>query len=217
MSMFSAAGLAVSLPGAELDELDLPGSVCGPEPVLAGELSAELRAALLLVLEACRRRRVPVQVVARPEIFTHGEAERWLRARLGRVVEHLCLSDGTTIKRLSGCRTHVFFYQLGRHANYAALRRLSERAPELVACVESQVNTALSLGAGARIFTPPSVVLTTVDTPRPPAGPAAAVLFQPPLGRGHGQPDRAPRRGRARADSPLRGHAVSPAQRNRAA
>lgn len=170
MSMFAPAGLAISLPGAELDELDLPASVCGAEPVLAGRLSVELRAAFLLVLGACRRRRLPVHVVARPEIFIHGDAERWLRTRLGGVVQHLCLSDGTTIKQLPGCRTHVFFYQLGRSENYAALRQLSVRAPELVACVQSQVNTALSLGAGANRFAPPSLFLIAADADARPPG-----------------------------------------------
>jgi hypothetical protein len=170
MSMFAPTGLAISLPGAELASLDLPGSVTGPEPVLAGVLSVELRAALLLVLGACRRRGVPVRVVARPEIFTHGEAERWLRARLGRVTQHLCISDGTTIKHVAGCRTHVFFYRLGSHGNYVALQRLSRRAPELVARVESQVNTAFSLGAGMQRFVPPSLYLTSaVAFPRPAA------------------------------------------------
>jgi hypothetical protein len=168
--MFAPTGLAISLPGAELAALDLPGSVTEPQPVLDGQLSAELRAALLLVLGACRRRRVPVRVVARPEIFTHGDAERWVRSRLGDVVQHLCISDGTTIKQLPGCRTHVFFYRLGSHDNYAALQRLSVRAPELVACVESQINTALPLGVGVHRFVPAPLYLTrAVAFPRPPA------------------------------------------------
>ena len=170
MSMFAPGGLAISLPGAELAGLDLPGSVTDPKAVLAGRLSAELRAALLLVLQACRHRHVPVRMVARPEIFTHGEAERWLRARLGGVAEHLCVTDGTTIKQIPGCRTHVFFYRLGSLDNFNALRRLSVRTPELLACVESQVNTALPLGLGERRFVPAPVYLTrAVAFPRPPA------------------------------------------------
>ena len=170
MSMFARAGLAISLPGAELAALDLPGSVTEPKAVLADRLSVELRAALLLVLGACRRRRVPVRVVARPEIFTHGNAERWLRTQLGNIVQHLCISDGTTIKHLPGCRTHVFFYRLDRHDNYAALQRLSVRAPELMACVSSQINSALSLGVGAHRFVPEPLYLTRAEAfPRPPA------------------------------------------------
>lgn len=160
MTIFTSAGIAISLPGAELTALDLPGSVTGPEPVVAGPLSAELRVALRLVLGVCRRHDVPVRVVARPEIFTHGAAEAWLRTRLGNITEHLCISDGTTIKQVAGCRTHVFFYRLAHHDSYRALQRLSRQAPELVACVETQVNTALNLGAGAHRFVPPSLYLT---------------------------------------------------------
>lgn len=168
MSIFGPGGLAISLPGAELGSLELPGSVSEPEAVLAGRLSADLRTALLLILRAYYPSRVPVRVVARPEIFTHGDAERWLRARLDNVTQHLCISDGTTIKLLPGCQTHVFFYRLATYRNYTALQRLSARAPELVARVESQVNTALPLGMGVNRFVPEPIYLTHAATfPRP--------------------------------------------------
>lgn len=129
-----------------------------------------MRAALLLVLHACRQRGVPVRVVARPEIFTHGEAERWVRERLGAIAEHLCISDGSTIKTLPGCRTHVFFHHLGSLDNWVALRQLSTRAPELMGGVASQVNTALPLGRGALRVRPEPLYLTaSLAVPRPAA------------------------------------------------
>jgi hypothetical protein len=170
MRLFAPAGLAISLPGAELAGLELPGSVTDPDAVLARSLSQDLRAALGLVLDECQRRQVPVQIVARPEIFTHGSAERWLRDRLGDITQHLCISDGTTIKPIAGCQTHVFFYHLSRHANLAALQRLCARAPELVACIESQVNTALAFGVGNDQRVPEPYYLTDASAiPRPKA------------------------------------------------
>ena len=168
MSLFTPEGLAISLPGAELAKLDLPGSVTEPDAVLSCSVSLELRTAIRVVLDECRRREVPVRIVARPEIFIHGNAERWLRERLGNITQHLCISDGSSIKTIAGCETHVFFYCLARYENLSALRRLSTRAPELVSCVASQINTCLALGTGEQRFVPHAHFITSKTVlPRP--------------------------------------------------
>ena len=149
---------------------ELPGSVVDPDDVPTADFSVGLRAALQVVKDECRRLRVPIRVVARPEIFTHGELERRLRVQLGTITQHLCISDGTTIKLIEGCDTHVLFYSLTKIYNYKALQSLSKRAPELVAGVRSQINTSLSLGTGPGRFIPEPIFLRQVsDVPRPSA------------------------------------------------
>ena len=66
------------------------------------------------------------------------------------------------MKLIPGLSNHVFFYGLSRRDDSDALRQLTRRAPELLGQFDSQLNTALYLGAG----TPVSQVLDgAVATP----------------------------------------------------
>ncbi len=137
----------------------LPGSFAEPEAVLANPLSLELRSALEILHREARHRNLPIMCVARPEVFTHGTSEAWFRERISPSAQHVCVSDGSTIKLLPGVPTHVFFYRLSFRNAAVALRRLSRRAPELTINPCSQINTSVVLGRGPHRARPKSVYL----------------------------------------------------------
>ena len=145
--MWDDGPLAVSLPVRELGRTPLPGSVFGAAALVEAPLSEPLRRALALVSSAARRGGAELLFVARPEIFIYGEGLTWLRATLGPARRHLSLSDGTAVKLIPGLSNHVFFYGLSRRDDSGALRQLMRRAPELLGQFDSQLNTALFLGA----------------------------------------------------------------------
>ena len=136
MSIFGPGALPSHCLGPSSGHLNCLDPVSEPEAVLAGRLSADLRTALLLILRVYYPSRVPVRVVARPEIFTHGDAERWLRARLDNVTQHLCISDGTTIKLLPGCQTRFL---------------LSTRHLPKLHCPATAIRSRSSVGCARRI------------------------------------------------------------------
>jgi hypothetical protein len=139
--------------------VELPGSLYTADSLGTADLSLELRRALrqIEVLSASEAR-APV-FIARPELFTDGATLARLREKLGPVRDHLCLSDGSTIRLIAGMRNHVFFYGLGRRSHVDALARLESRVPELFSTLESQVNSALRITHGSRSYAPPTVVL----------------------------------------------------------
>jgi len=148
--------------------MSLPGSLAEPADVLANPVSLELRSALEILLAEARRRGLPVMCVARPEMFTHGMAEAWFRARVSPLAQHVCLSDGSSVKHLPGLPTHVFFYGLMFRDAVAALRRLSRRAPELMINLGSQVNSCLTLGRAPCRVRPEPVLLSRTTALRVP-------------------------------------------------
>jgi hypothetical protein len=158
--------LLISLPGTEVGQIDLSGSIIDPDEILAAAVSLELRSAVHLVCDEAARRGVQAQCIVRPELFTHGVSESWLRDRIDPSVQHLCLSDGTAVKPLPSIPTHVFFYRLGLHDNVLALQRLSRRAPELMRGLRSQVNSCFVFGSGAHRVQPVPVYLSRA-TPLP--------------------------------------------------
>jgi hypothetical protein len=150
--------------------MSLPGSFAEPEAVLANPLSLELRSALEILHQEARRRNLPIMCVARPEVFTHGISEAWFRDRISRSAQHVCLSDGSTVKHLPSVPTHVFFYRLSFRSAIAALQRLSRRAPELMINLRSQINTSVVLGQGTHRARPKSVFLPrTTPLQHPPS------------------------------------------------
>jgi hypothetical protein len=177
--MFDDVGLAVSLPARELGPVVLPGSLFEAGQLADAPVSPELALALRLVAEACARRGSRLVCLARPEIFVGPAAQAWLAERLGGIANHLCLSDGATIRVVAGLHNHVFLYRPGLRASAEAFRQLARRAPELLAGMASQVNTAfrVPLGAGAR---PPSLLLlpAAADPPAPGGG-LLACYFTP--------------------------------------
>jgi hypothetical protein len=160
VTLFSGDSLLVSLPGAEVGGMSLPGSLSEPDAVLANPMSLELRSALEILQQEAARRGLPITCVARPEMFTHGKSEAWFRSRTSPAAQHLCLSDGSTVKHLPYVPTHVFFYCLARNDSTAALQKLSRRAPELMLGLRSQVNTALLLGRKPGCVRPEPIYLT---------------------------------------------------------
>lgn len=170
MTLFSGDSLVISLPGAEAARLDPRGTVQSPEEVLANELSPALRAALNLLCEHAAQRQLPVYCVLRPEMFTNKLALGWLRQRISRRAQHVCLSDGSTIKYLANLPTHVFFYDRSGLDLPSALRILTVRAPDLMASLRGQVNSRLSFRLGKALLHPASLFLAhTMPTGSAPA------------------------------------------------
>jgi hypothetical protein len=160
--MLDEGALAVSLPALELTAFRPPSSVFSAHDLAAAELTPALSVAVDLVTGICRDTGFEPTFVARPEIFTHGESRAWLAERLGRAKDHLALSDGTTIRLITGLRNHVFLFGLGRAADGEALQRLERRAPELFGSLHSQVNTALQFGQ--RRESPAPIAIAGVDS-----------------------------------------------------
>jgi hypothetical protein len=168
VTLFSGDSVLVSLPGAEVGSMSLPGSFAEPEAVLANPLSLELRSALEILHQEARRRNLPITCVARPEVFTHSISEAWFRDRISLSAQHVCLSDGSTVKHLPGVPTHVFFYCLSFRSAIAALQLLSRRAPELMIKLCSQINTSVVLGQGTHRTRPTSAYLPRTTPLRQP-------------------------------------------------
>ena len=169
--LIRGAGLLVSLPAKELDDFCPPSSIFKDTELRNTPLSVELRSALDVARHACTKRRVPLLIVARPEIFTHGLALQWLRDRLGGIEDHLCISDGTAVRPIPLLRNHLFLYRLGIYENAAAFHRLSHCAPELLASMHSQVNTCMTFGAEHNPVCPPPILLQVPEPKRKPKSP----------------------------------------------
>jgi hypothetical protein len=153
--MFMGRPLAVSLPALELASVTLPGSVFNADDLRGAPISEGLRTAVDLILLAAEDS--PVKFLARPEIFTHGETLEWLNKTLDGTTDHLCLSDGSTIRVVPGMANHVFFYAMGRTSHLEAARKLFTRAPELFAGLKTQVNTAMKWRTARGRIAPPSL------------------------------------------------------------
>ena len=136
------AGMLISVPATELPFAQASASLFELSALTGAAFSPPLRNALPL-LEECVPAEAPKLVVARPEIFTHGVTLQWLNAYSHGVEDHMCLSDGSTIRLLPGYRNHVFFYGLGAVAHVEALARLERRTPEIFTQLHSQFNTAM--------------------------------------------------------------------------
>ena len=169
--LIRGAGLLVSVPAKELDAVCPPGSIFKDTVLRNTPLSVELRLALDVARHACAKKRVPLLIVARPEIFTHGLALQWLRDQLGGIEDHLCISDGTAVRPIPLLRNHLFLYRLGIYENAAAFHRLSHCAPELLASMHSQVNTCMTFGPVHSPVCPPPILLQVTEPRRKPKSP----------------------------------------------
>jgi hypothetical protein len=181
MTWLTAGRLVVSLPAAEIANISVPGSVMRIDQVLGLPISHALACALFLIEYHCGGRGIETVYLARPEIFAHGTAAAWLAGRLGPVSEHLCVTDGSAVKLVSGCRTHMFAYRLTDADGYAAFARLCRRAPDLMAQVATQVNTRLSWRAAGQLVRPRSLYLHAPEPPPPPSAAAYPFQFKPYL------------------------------------
>jgi hypothetical protein len=157
MTIFGSQTLLISLPGKSVEYLPFPGSFIDPDQVLEADVPIELRLAFHLITEEALDRRITVRCIVRPELFSHGQSEVWLREHITTETQHLCLSDGTTVKPIRGIPTHVFFYRRSFRDSMSGLRKLSLRAPELFADIQTQVNSCFTLGSGFDRVRPASV------------------------------------------------------------
>ena len=143
--------MLISLPPSELPAASLPGSLFSREALALAALSPELNAALDVLEAECERSGMTPIYVARPEIFAHGAARDWLKSHSGGARDHIGLSDGATVWRAPGFGNYAFFYGREHLAPMRALETLARRAPELLASLDGQINTALSfVGRGTR-------------------------------------------------------------------
>lgn len=157
--LLTGKGLIVSLPARELAGFRPSGSFFEADELGKVVLSQELRSALIATTQLCAARKLPLRLLARPEIFTHGDSLAWLQARLRGIKDHLCISDGRAVRPVASLRNHLFLYRLGCHESAVALHRLNHCAPELLRTMTSQVNTAMVFGRGMEAHAPPSVLL----------------------------------------------------------
>jgi len=157
--------LAISLPSQELAGFVPSGSVFSPRELSRASLSPLLQGALGIVRRHCAVNNVPILMIARPELFQHGESLRWLFDRLAKVRDHLIFSDGKTVRPLPAMRNHLWLYQIGLETSANDFERFRSAAPELVANMDSQVNTALpSQPVGATLRPPPTLLQARAAT-----------------------------------------------------
>lgn len=168
--MFCDQGALISGPAFRLAQANVESSVVEVEHLLEQPLDCDLRMAITLIQQICTSEQLPTYFVVRPEMFTNSTALDWLRARIGRVRDHICISDGRTIRLIPGMKNHVFFLQLGAVENFDLVKKLQMRCPELIPSLESQINSLLPFKAHEAL---PLVVL------QPQACPALAPSFFP--------------------------------------
>ena len=137
----------ISVPPTEVSRHALSGSIVPVAEILGTAVSPDLQVALGL-LRSAYGEGADLRVVVRPEMFTHGTTLTWLREQIGATDAHLCLSDGEAVRVVPGMMNHVFFYRIGQASCVEGFVRLRRRAPELLAGLAAQVNTALTLVAG---------------------------------------------------------------------
>ncbi len=155
--MFEGSGLAISLPASELSALGPASSLFGIEQIRRAPISDDLRTAINVVLAHAGDLRVVF--IARPEVFTNSASLGWLTEKLAGIANHLCISDGLTIRVVPGLRNHMFLYRLGIECNAIACAKLLRRVPEFIGTMAGQVNTALTVKLDGRRFLPPTLAL----------------------------------------------------------
>ena len=146
-SMLDGPPPLLSVPSGEVARHALSGSIVPVAEILHSAVSPDLEVALGLIRSAFGES-ATFRVVVRPEMFTHGVTMAWLREQIGSQNTHLCLSDGQSVRLVPGMTTHVFFYGVGQADSVEGVLRLRRRAPELLAGLASQINTALTLVPG---------------------------------------------------------------------
>jgi hypothetical protein len=139
--MFGPEPIVLSLPARELPLAAITGSVFELDALSAVPLPADLRMAVELIAGAYHGVAAPIRCVVRPEMFTHGASLNWLRQKLGDATDHICVSDGVSIKLIPHLRNHLFTYGLHAQRRQLEFKKLMRRAPELLGQYDSQVNT----------------------------------------------------------------------------
>ncbi|MGJ4952580.1 hypothetical protein [Bradyrhizobium sp. HKCCYLS20291] len=158
--MFQDLGALISLPAADLAKVRLPGSIFPARELLALDLREDLKAAVRLIMDICDDHGVDSLVVARPEMFTNGPTLAWLRHQIGGIEDHICISDGRTVRVVPGMTNHAFFMRLGVEKNFERFVKLQKRCPELIRGLASQLNSAFTFPTGASI---PTVILQPAE------------------------------------------------------
>lgn len=140
--MFKEGSIVISVPPRETALLGMVGSVFDCRVLMSSRISSELRIAVELLESFCKAQCLPpLRCIARPEMFTHGPSLEWLVDRMAGATDHICLSDGSTLKLVSGLRNHLFAYGLHTHDSFVDFKKLMRRAPELVGQYCSQINS----------------------------------------------------------------------------
>jgi hypothetical protein len=152
-------GLLISLPASEVGGFWPSGSLYELAELRGARISDDLKAALAVAEQHCKKLKLTLRLVARPEIFTHGAALEWLRERTVGIEDHLCISDGTAVRPIPLMRNHLFLYHYGSAEHAGAFRRLTGWLPEVLGAMHSQVNTCLSVRLDKRSVALPAVVL----------------------------------------------------------
>jgi hypothetical protein len=153
--------LVISIPPRELAGSPIPGSVFDLADLSERALSADLRLAIDVIVANRPTLAAPVLCVARPEIFTHGVTLDWLKDKLGSAREHICLSDGTSVKLIPYLENHVLTYGLHSHRRHIELRKLAQRAPEIFLQFRTQINSFRQLASKKHVVDPPTRLMLT--------------------------------------------------------
>lgn len=155
--------VVVSIPVQELAGAAAPGVLFPLDQLNFDHLSVRLRSALKTLIDNNRDTWQTFICVIRPEIFTHGVTEQWLKRQLGTIQKHICFSDGNAFKIIEGLDNYLFVYGLDLKENLTAFLNLCRWAPEMASRFSHQINSAISfkmLGCTADL---PTVFLAPAD------------------------------------------------------
>ena len=155
MEKGSANRVVISVPLHLLRNADIPGSI------FAAKLLARMAMpeGLKLAIELVSSMHPDSLCLVRPEIFTNGASRAWLDERLGDIAQHVCISDGSSIKIMDGMENHLFLYDLTRPRNRTCFQNLANWTPEVFSHVRSQINSFQAAEFRDGLIQPPTTLL----------------------------------------------------------
>ena len=135
----------ISVPPAELDASRLPSSLFPATSLLEMSISDPLRRAVQVLIHELSPQSEAVLCLARPEMFVEATTLGWLNQRVNGATQHICLTDGSSLKALPGFQNQLFFYGGDWLSARANLRKTLYRAPEQLSQYVATIN---DLGEG---------------------------------------------------------------------
>lgn len=150
--MFYDHGVLISVPAADLAGVHMDGSVVETGALFDLDLPRDLKFAIRAIHDLCEGEGLPSYLIARPEIFINEPALRWMSDRVGRIRDHVCISDGRAVRVIPRFNNHVLFFRLGAARNFEWVRNLQKRCPELIQGLGCQINSVLPFRASEALI-----------------------------------------------------------------
>ena len=132
--------LLLSVPPSEIFSFAVDRSIFDATQLLAANISEPLKKALLIIFRELAPSYRRFLCVVRPEMFVEATTLKWLNERVDEAKEHICLSDGHSLKAIPGLRNHLFFNAADWLDARERFRRNLRWAPEQLTQFVSTIN-----------------------------------------------------------------------------